>query len=276
MTANAELNRTREWQAVRGFGNLFRKENRAWWSTNRWWVNAVLWITILCGLTAVLLFAQNYEVVEAAQTEIDAVGGVDAYTVMISTDVFFQFGVSVLSIGTVVLMLDSIIGERQSGETAWLLSKPVSRRAYILSKLSANLLAVLILIIGTPSLVGYALFSIRMGGAIEPAPFLAGVGLMTVHVVFYLTLVIMLGTFFKSRGPILGIALGSLLGGGMIGGMIQPLFYITPWMLPKMASMLANGQAVPPEIGYSPVVATSLWCLVFILVSFGKFERTEL
>ena len=44
MTVNSELQHVKEWSQMRGFSNLFRKENRAWWGTRRWLVQAVLWL----------------------------------------------------------------------------------------------------------------------------------------------------------------------------------------------------------------------------------------
>jgi hypothetical protein len=36
MASNLGFQRVNEWNGLRGFANLFRKENRAWWSTRRW------------------------------------------------------------------------------------------------------------------------------------------------------------------------------------------------------------------------------------------------
>ena len=41
----------------RGFGPLFGKENRAWWGTRRWLVQAALWLAVVNGLLAMVLFA---------------------------------------------------------------------------------------------------------------------------------------------------------------------------------------------------------------------------
>ena len=115
MSANLELQKVNEWEGLRGFANLFSKEHRAWWGTRRWWINALLWTVLLGGLTAIMLFLPNEEVLEATQAEITQAGGVVAYTLWIGLNVFFEFGVSILAIGTVVLAQDLIIGERQSG-----------------------------------------------------------------------------------------------------------------------------------------------------------------
>ena len=275
MAANLELLRVKEGNGLRGFSNLFRKENRAWWGTRRWWINALLWTVLLGGLTAIMLFASGEEVSEATEAEIAQAGGLVAYILLLGLNVFFQFGVPVLAIGTVILAQDLIIGEKQSGVAEWLLSKPVTRRAYVLAKLAANALGVFALLVGLPSVVAYGTLSLRMGAPFPLAPFLSAVGIMTVHTLFYLTLTLMLGTIFNNRGPILGIALASVLGGGMLGGLIKPLLYVTPWMLPKVALLTATGQAIPAEMGIASLVATALWSVVFIFVAFAKFEKME-
>ena len=275
MAANLELQRVKERSGLRGFSNLFRKENRAWWGTRRWWINALLWTGLLCGLTAIMLFVSGEEVNEATEAEITQAGGLLAYILLLGLNVFFQFGVPVLAIGTVILAQDLIIGEKQSGVAEWLLSKPVTRRAYVLAKVAANALGVFALLVGLPSVVAYGMLSLRMGAPFPLAPFLSAVGIMTVHTLFYLTLTLMLGTIFNNRGPILGIALASVLGGGMLGGFIKPLLYVTPWMLPKVALLTATGQAIPAEMGIASLVATALWSVVFIFVAFAKFEKME-
>ena len=275
MAANLELERVKERSGLRGFSNLFRKENRAWWGTRRWWINALLWTGLLCGLTAIMLFVSGEEVNEATEAEITQAGGLIAYILLLGLNIFFQFGVPVLAIGTVILAQDLIIGEKQSGVAEWLLSKPVTRRAYVLAKVAANALGVFALLIGLPSVVAYGLLSLRMGAPFPLAPFLSAVGIMTVHTLFYLTLTLMLGTIFNNRGPILGIALASVLGGGMLGGFIKPLLYVTPWMLPKVALLTATGQAITAEMGIASLVATALWSVVFIFVAFAKFEKME-
>lgn len=274
MGANLEFQPVNEWDALRGFANLFRKEARAWWGTRRWLINLLLWPVLMCGLLANMLFVPTVANL-ATEAEIASAGSLTAYIVLMGLNVFFEFGTTLLGIGCVVSFQDAILSERQNGVAEWLLAKPVARRSYVLAKVAANALPVLLLMAGLPAVIGYGLLSLRAGGWFPVLPFLAGVGIMSVHAFFYLTLTLMLGTVFNNRGPILGIALGSVLGGSLLGSLLKPLLYIMPWMLPKVASLAASGQAVPPEVGIAPLVATLLWSLVFILVALAKFERTE-
>jgi uncharacterized membrane protein len=65
------------------------------------------------------------------------------------------------------------------------------------------------------------------------------------------------------------------LSGGILGGFIKPLFYVTPWMLPKVAWLTATGQAISPGLGFASLAATSLWIVAFVFVALIKFEKTE-
>lgn len=275
MSANSDFQKVNEWSGLRGFLNLFKKDSRAWWGTHRWWINALLWTVLLCGMMAIMLFASNEEVKNASAAEITQAGGVIAYTLLMGLNAFFEFGVSVLAIGTIILAQGLIIGEKQNGVAEWLLSKPVTRRAYILAKVAANALGMVSILVGLPSVVAYGMLSLYMGTPFPLMPFLSAVGIMTVHTLFYLTLTLMLGTIFNKRGPILGIALGSVLGGGLLGSLFEPLFYITPWMLPKIALLTASAPGIPIELGITPLIATALWSVVFIFVALVKFEKME-
>jgi hypothetical protein len=151
----------------------------------------------------------------------------------------------------------------------------VTRRAYVLAKMAAHAVPILLLLVGLPSAVVYGLLSLRMGAPFPLVPFLSAVGIMAAHTLFYFTLTLMLGTMFTHRGPILGIALGSVLGGGLIGGLIPALFYVTPWKLAEVAWVTATGQAIAADLRISSVVATVVWSVVFIFVALAKFEKME-
>lgn len=106
-------------------------------------------------------------------------------------------------------------------------------------------------------------------------PFLSGAGIMFLSTSFYLSLTVMLGVIFNNRGPVLGIALGSVLGGSFLASVFKPLLYISPWILPKYASMIAGGMALPPQPGYAPLIATAVLTVVCIVVSLIWFKKLE-
>ena len=274
MAANNEFQRVYEWSWLRGFSNLFRKEHQAWWGTRRWWVNGLAWILILGGLVANMLFVPTLTSL-ASPDEINAAGGAQAYAIQMGLSVFFEFGVQVVAIGAIILTQDALIDERISGVTEWVLSKPVARRAYLIAKLIANLLYISLLLVLLPAVVVYGLFYLHSIEAYPLLPFLTGVGLMLLHLLFYMTLTLMLGAFFSSRAPVLAISLGILLGGSILGSLVKPLLSITPWMLAQIASGVSSQMPLPGSIIWPPVIATAVWCVLFVLLTLYKFERTE-
>jgi len=274
MSANIEFQRVQEWTWLRGLANLFRKETQAWWRTRRWLMNTLLWSGILGGLTGYILFVPTMLSLVSPE-EISQAGGVTAYLTLQGLGILFELGAQLLSLGAVVLCMDAIIEEKRNGVSEWLLSKPVMRRAYVLAKLFANLLHILLFLVVLPSGLVYVLVTLRTGSLFAPLPFLTGVAILALHVFFYVALTILLGVTFNSRAPVLGIAFGSLLGGGMIGGFVQPLLYITPWMLSKVSTTIASSQQLPADMVWSPIGFTALWCLLFILAAVYRFEREE-
>ncbi len=274
MAANFEFQRINEWRWLRGFNNLFRKENQAWWRTRRWWINALLWSGLLGALTANMLFVPTI-INLASSEEIAQAGGETPFLLLQSLNVLFQFGTQIVSLGAIVLCLDLLIEEKRNGVAEWLLSKPVKRQAYVLAKLISNLAHLLLFLVLLPSGVVYVLLSLRAGPLFPPIPFLTGVGIMALHVLFYISLTILLGAFFNSRAPILGITLGSLFGGNILGGFVRPLLYVTPWLLPNAASSIASSQPIPDELIWFPVCFTLLWSVVFIIIALYRFEREE-
>lgn len=274
MTANINLIPAAGRSGTRGFSNLFLKENRAWWATRRWWINAIIWPVVLCGLLANILFVPTVANL-ATEAEIARAGGINAHVINMGLSVFFEFGVTVLAIGAVVLSQDLIIGEKNNGVAEWLLSKPIAPGAYILAKLAANLIPMALIMIGLPAAVAYLMFSMRMGGSFPIFPFLAGAGIMFLSTVFYLSLTVMLGVLFNNRGPVLGISLASVLGGNLLASLFKPLLYITPWILPKYASLAASGLAFPPQLGFAPLIATAILTVLCTAVSLVWFKRLE-
>lgn len=272
MTAVKDFERVHERGWLRGFANLFHKEVHTWWHTRRWWVNAILWMVILGGLTANILFMPTFFNL-ASPEQITQAGGETPFVVLQGLGVLFEVGSQLLCMGVVVLCMDLVIDEKRNGVTEWLLSKPVERRAYILAKVVAHLAHILLFLVALPAAAIYGLISLRASALYPPLPFLTGLGVMALHILFYVTLTIVLGVLFPSRAPVLGIAFGSLVGGTIIGNFVEPLLYITPWMLPKISTLIASSQHVPEELLWLPVGFTALWSLIFVVAAIYRFDH---
>jgi ABC-type transport system involved in multi-copper enzyme maturation permease subunit len=272
MNANMELHRVKEWIWMRGFTNLYKKESRVWWSTRRWWINALLWTGLIVGLVAVWVFVLPATYRAYGITTIDDAGG----PVALGFEMLFNAGGGMMLVfGVIILCQDLIVGEKQNGLTSWLLACPVQRKAYVLAKLSATLVSILVLLVVLPCTACYVLLSVAAGEPLALQPYLEAAGIVLLNCLFYMTLMIMLGTFFNSRLPVLGVSLGIVLVGMFFSGFLQPLLYVTPWALPGFAKMIAMQLSIPSGMLWPPLISTATWCLVFTILAIIKFERTE-
>jgi len=91
MTVNSELTRANEWTSMRGFANMFYKENYAWWRTRRWWVNAIVWIAILCSLVAFMLFVLPGQAAANNDPSLVEMGGPLALAQNMGLTIFFRW-----------------------------------------------------------------------------------------------------------------------------------------------------------------------------------------
>ena len=106
-------------------------------------------------------------------------------------------------------------------------------------------------------------------------PFLVGVGGLTLHTFFYLTLTLMLGVFAKTRSQVLGVAMGSLFGGMLLLSIISQLGLIMPWSLPNILPALAMQIPLPLATALMPILMTALWSIVFMVAALWKLPRLE-
>ena len=265
MSANESLlvpNRARGWWM--GMGNMLAKENVAWWRTRRWWIQCLLWLALLNGTVA-----------------LNIKGDIDIQNAGLS---FLVMAGITVPIAAISMAQDAILGERHSGTAAWVLSKPLRRPAFILAKLIAYGLGFLVTGVVFPGVVAY--FQITNNGLPELSwlGFSGAMAMVYLNLLFYLTLALMLATLFHGRGPVLGITLGLIIG---------PLILLTiaPWRVPKwlllvlpwrlliplgnespFAGYLAMGARLPTVV---PIVATVLWCALFVGVAIWRIRREE-
>jgi ABC-2 type transport system permease protein len=247
----------------RGFANLLRNENRMWWGTRKWLVHLLLWLVMLNGLILLIGLTDGP----------DLNNPLKLYETLVQ--VLFQVGTLATAIGVVTTAQGAIVREKQLGTAAWVLSKPMSRGAFVLAKFVAYTLAFVSLAVLLPSAIFYGESQVLAGHVPELAGFLSAVGIMVVHTLFYLALALLLGTVFSTRGPISGVAMGVLFAGFLPPNLVpQAVQMVLPWTLKNSAVGLALGSALPP-VWIIPVVATVLWTALFLALALWRFGREE-
>jgi ABC-2 type transport system permease protein len=244
-----------------GLANLLRKEGGLWWGTRLWWVQVLIWVGILNGAMLLPLYFMR---------GIFAEQGMDALAA--ATDMFFTFAAIAPPIGAIILAQGAVITEKQLGTAAWILSKPVSRTAFVLAKFVAYGLGILVTAIFAPGVIAYLMLSLENGALLPLLPFAAALGIVALHLLFYLALTLMLGTFFSSRGPVLAIPLGVLFAGDIILGLWPGLGSVMPWLLGRIAVLTAQGLPLPT---LWPVAVTFLWLAAFVGLAIWRFRREE-
>jgi hypothetical protein len=260
MVANTELQRVglSGWRT--GLANLLCRENRAWWASRRWLVRSLLWTAGINGFTALLMV-----VMPQYSSEDPIHWGVQG---------LFKLGPLALAFGTIIMLQDVIIGERQLGVTEWLLSKPMSRPAYVLSKLLAHGLGVLVIMVGLQGALGYGVLWLVLGEPFPLPPYLAGMAGLAVHTLFYLALTLMMGVLTANRRLLLGVSQGALLGGSLVLYVPGTAMMATPWGLVNLLPVAVLELPLPLSI-WLPIGVTAILAVIFVAVTLARFERLE-
>ena len=264
MTANEDFELRQEQGWRRGLGNLMDAGFAAWWSTNRWWGQALMWTAIINFTLAGILW------------------GAEAFEPQEAPALFALFGGLFPPIAVTIMMQDAVIGERLSGTAAWVLSKPVSRTAFIVSKLVPNAVGVVVTMTLIPAAAAYVQFT-AAGAAPAPLGYLLGLGVLAVNLLYFLSLTVMLGVVANSRAVVIGVPLALAFGQQYLLGMIPPLRYVLPWtlVLPPpggeglggaIAASMMGGQPLPSLV---PLYAAVTSILLFSGVAIWRFQEQE-
>lgn len=268
MTGNdgLQMKEGRGWS--RGLDSMLRLELDKWFGTRRWWVQILVW---LAAVDSVLFLVMG--IAGAEGDELPPPDLLTMYTI---------FGGLSVAIGVCIIMQGAVVGELSSGTAAWLLSKPITRASFLTAKLLGNALALTLTAVLVPGLVAYAAITLR----VEPSPpfgsFLLGMAVLDLSMLYWLALTLMLGTVFRSRGPVIGIPLVLLLGA-------QIILAVAPWMV----NVIPYGLALPfgdegalslaqvvisggsPQ-SWQPVYVAAVMAIVFSAVAIVRFRREEL
>ncbi len=274
MSANSQFQITEERGWKRGLNNLLRGEISGWFKTSRVWKHILMWLLVV----NLILFFTTMGLSEATKAA-EAAGELppEVETVML----YGIFGGMFVGFGVMIIVQGAIVGEKKSGTAAWVLSKPVTRTAFVVSRLIGNTLGVMVTAVLVPGVVAYlTIGALTPLGWLPPLNFFAGVGVIAVSVFFWLTLTLMAGTLFDSAGGVIAVPMAMFFAAWFVPSVITPLMYISPVILfvgpgegfDAIATSLIYGDS---PFSWIPVIATVIFCIVFIWVSIWRFNRQE-
>jgi ABC-2 type transport system permease protein len=257
----------------RGLANHLKAELGRWFRSRKWW-------------THILIFALAINVFLVSVIS-DPRGEEDPYRETIG---WFNGLLGVVgAIGVVILMQGAIVGEKRSGAAAWVLSKPISRPAYLFAKMIGNAIGITVTIILAQGLIGYAIIHAGYATAPSPPAFLTALAPHMVNLLFYITLTVMLGAIFNVRGPVIAIPLAFLLVDEFVIALVPPglldvLMKTLPYGLatgygdaaPSDAPSIATSIMLGEEpYSLAPLLSTLLFSALFVAVGVWVLRRQE-
>jgi ABC-2 type transport system permease protein len=240
-----------------GLSNMVRKEFTAWFGSSSWWQQALIWSVVL-----------TFIVVGGAVAEPE-----------IGLIMFVLMGTIFMTIATIIESQEFILEEKRTGSAAWVLSKPLSRTAFIVAKLFPNAINLTVSLVLIPGTVVFTIFYIVSGGT-APFTFFLGLIPLALWVIFLQFFTICLGTFFEREGEVMGPPFFLMLLLFQLGPM-QYVGELSPfglWILAQIyiggfSPMTFNpGPALP--IG-TTIIATLVIIALLTVISIWRFNREE-
>jgi ABC-2 type transport system permease protein len=281
MASNSQFLMSSDSSFLGGFTNLLKKENRRWWGTRLWLIQLVLWVIIINGIVFAIYKAGVEDMYGSASdttpAEQETIQMMKQHPELLALIPYMRLAGLGLVIGVIVLAQNALISEKQSGTAAWVLSKPVTRSAFVLSKAAGYGLGILGVMGILQGGILYGQIWLMSGVLVPLLPYAGMISLVFLDLLFYLTLCLMLGAFFNSRGAVLGIPF-IVLFSYLILPIPAWLAEIMPWNLldelahPSLALAVVQGQALP---SLAPILATTAWCLLFMAAAIWRFRREE-
>jgi ABC-2 type transport system permease protein len=245
-----------------GFGNKLREENGRWWNTRKWLVQSAFWLLLINGVSLAALFQLRQDTATFSWGEI-----VGVFTGLMGWMAAF---------GVIILTQSDVVEEKQSGTAEWVLSAPLSRVSFVLSKVFVNLAWLLVIVVLLQGVVFALAMELLNVGTIPWPGLLLGLGLQGLGLVFWLCLSIMLGTLFRSRSPVIGVPLVFLflqrLVPTLFGSLSASVSLVLPERLPEYSTNAFLGSPVPSLL---PVVAVIAASIFFVVLAILRFSREE-
>jgi ABC-2 type transport system permease protein len=253
----------------RGLGNLLQGEYSSWFKSSRWWKHFIMWFSIINVMMGIMIYATA----EAAKD------GNDGPPLFLMYGIF---GGMFVAFGVMIIMQRVLVREKNSGTAAWVLSKPVTRTAFVVSRLVVNSIAILLTSVIVPGVILYITLGLFSDlGWLSPLGFAAALLMVSLHTFYWITFVLMMGTLFESSSAVIAVPMALFFIFWMGTGLVPALIYISPLLLTfspapeQMNSLAGSFMTGEPVFSWLPLISTVVSCIVFIAVAIWRFNRQE-
>jgi len=252
----------------RGLGNLLQGEYSAWFKSSRWWKQLLMWFAIINVMMAVMIIASAEE----------AKKGNEGPPLLLMYGIF---GGLFVSFGVMIIMQQVLVREKSSGTAAWVLAKPVTRTAFVVSRLVINSIAILLTAVIVPGVILYITLGLFSDlGWLSPFGFTAALVMVSLNMFYWITLVLMMGTLSDSSSVVIAVPITLFFTFSYGPGLLPWLIYVSPLTLlyspadqikPLAVSFINGG----PVFSWLPLISTIVSCVIFIAVAIWRFNRQE-
>ncbi|MFW9999253.1 MAG: ABC transporter permease subunit [Candidatus Hodarchaeota archaeon] len=259
ISANENLEQVIEKNWQRSFWNLLNVELGGWWKSKTWIWMTLLWVGVINGISALTFIG-------AEDTDPAAL-------------IFFYGFTNGLfpPIAVIIVLQESIVGEKKSGTASWILSKPVSRKIFIFSKWVGSSLNIFITMALIPGIVSFFEITLLTGRNFSFLSFLIVILLLGMNLIFYISFTLMLGTFQNSAGAVAAIPMvfnftqQFLMSIPFVGYLLPTAIFLRPEGNPLIASIIL-GEDI---FSILPIVITGALIILFLVIAFWRFEKEE-
>jgi ABC-2 type transport system permease protein len=269
MSRSGQLQIVQEKGWRRGLNNLLRGEYSAWFKSSKWLKHIFLWFSIINVMMIFMIIASA----DAARD------GKDGPPLLF---MYGLFGGMFVAFGVMIIMQRVLVGEKRSGTAAWVLSKPVTRTAFVVSRLVVNSIAIILTAVIVPGVIFYLTLGFFSDfGWLSPLGFLAALLMISLHTFFWIALVLMMGTLFESSGGVIAVPMTLYFIFWMGTGMVPGLIHISPLLLtfspePEQVNALSLSLMTgEPVFSWLPMISAAISCVIFIAVAIRRFNRQE-
>lgn len=282
MAVQSTLQPVRSSGMLTGFGNLWRRESRKWWRTRRWWMQALIWLFVINGFVFFGLYVMPglMEQSTEAMAQAEASGAEMVTAEQLQQEVpmtMFRLAALFLPVGVIILTQSQVYAEKHTGVAAWILSKPVARPAYLLAKLLADAVGILLILVLLQMSLAYVL-SITVI-EVDAGAFALATALLVLLLLFYQSFTMLMSVVGSSTEVVMGVSIGVLLGGLLLKDAIAvvagDLVFLTPWVMPDMMVVVLSGLPFSPQM-QATLIAVPVLILLCLGMMFWQFRRQEL
>jgi ABC-2 type transport system permease protein len=255
---------------MEGFSVFLRKELREAFRSNRLLIVSVIFL--LLGIISPLTAKYTPELLKLIGT--GQAGVQISFPTPTVTDAIVQYLKNVAGTGifiAILLPMGMVAREKERGTAAFVLTKPVSREAFLAAKLVSLLvmlaLGVLLAAVATYVYTAILFEPIALGG------FIACTLLILLSLLVYGLLTFLGSTVANSQLPAVGIGLAAWVVISLVG-IFPKVAQFTPSGLMEPASAFAQGTQ-PPHLTAS-LASNFALCVILVALAWLSFRRQEL